>query len=300
MKLSIITPTKNSARFLDETIRSVISQQGDFDIEYILVDYCSTDGTVELVEKYIHDLENGKIAFNCRRVTMKLLSVDLSGMYRAINLGFQEATGDIFAYINSDDIYLPGAFAAMAEIFAGCEDVHWVKGITSYIDEQSTVYEHGRCYLYDDRLIGCGAYGHKLHFIQQDSVFWRSWLWKTVGGVPDELNLAGDYYLWVNFSLHASLHVFNREVSCFRRVAGQLSQQMEKYNRERDAVRERWCTGKKAERFLSLKKTVGPLLANLYYYCTFNCPPTYRVIEKNDGGLSVKKIEWHRLEPYIA
>jgi glycosyltransferase involved in cell wall biosynthesis len=300
MKLSIVTPTKNSIRFIGETIRSVISQQGDFDIEYIVVDYCSTDGTVALVEKYIRDLENGIIGFNCRRVTMKLLSVDFPGMYRAINCGFQDASGDIFAYINSDDVYLPGAFAAVEEIFTSCEEVHWIKGVTSYIDEQSRVYEHGRCYLYDNNLIGCGVYGHRLHFIQQDSVFWRSWLWKSVGGVAEELNLAGDYYLWINFSNHAALHVFDREVSCFRRVEGQLSQQMEKYYCEAEDVRGRWCAGKTADRFLSLKKIGGPVLANFYYYCKFNCPPTYRVIEKRDHTLSVKIIEWHRLEQCVA
>ncbi|MCK4824281.1 glycosyltransferase, partial [bacterium] len=140
MKFTIITPSFNSQRFIRETVESVINQKGDFAIEYIVVDNCSTDQTRQIVEEYIDLLESGKFSLKCKSVCIEFLSGKDSSMYEAIQKGFSRATGDIYAWINSDDIYLPGAFDVFQRTFLKYSEVMWLKGITSYINENSNIF----------------------------------------------------------------------------------------------------------------------------------------------------------------
>ena len=139
VKISIVTPSFNSARHIRETIQSVITQCGDFSIEYFVVDNCSTDGTKEIVEEYQHSLEKGRFQLGCNGVDLNFVSEEDKGMYDAVNKGFANANGDVFAWINADDIYLPGAFAMIAKVFDSYDDIHWVKGITSYITDKTFI-----------------------------------------------------------------------------------------------------------------------------------------------------------------
>lgn len=232
MKISIVTPSYNGARFLSEAINSVISQQGDFYIEYTIVDNCSSDGSVEILNKYEKNISKGDFDLKCRGVDFQWISEPDSGMYDAVNKGFSMATGDVYAYINTDDFYLPGAFDIIVRTFDKYPHIKWLKGITSYANEFSTLYEHGECYLYHQPWIRAGIYGREAYFIQQDSVFWRSDLWHEAGGFDVEYKLAGDYYLWVRFSQFASLYSLKALISCFRKVEGQLSCHADAYREE--------------------------------------------------------------------
>lgn len=236
MKFSIVTPTSDSGHFLSETIQSVLSQKGDFTIEYIVADNCSQDNTAEIVKSYQRMIEDKEYRIQCNGIEIKLYQGKDSGMYDAINKGFAKATGDIYAWINSDDRYLPGAFGIVARSFETYPEIKWLKGITSYINEFSALYETGQCYLYDQNWLRNGVYGREAYFVQQDSVFWRADLWKTVGGIDTRFKRAGDYSLWVNFSQHAPLYSLKAYVSCFRKVKGQLSQDVALYEKECDMI----------------------------------------------------------------
>ncbi len=232
MKFSIITPSYNSEEFIAETIESVISQEGDFHIEYIVVDNCSKDRTADIVRSYAELLQKRQYPVKCNSIKVRLLSQKDNGMYAAVNQGFSLATGDIFAWINADDVYLPQAFDVVDRVFRTYSDVKWVKGITSYIDRFSKVYEVGQCYLYDREWIRKGVYGRDAYFIQQDSVFWRSELWKAVGYIRPQIKLAGDFFLWARFAEYADLYSVKAYVSCFRKVEGQLSEHISAYKEE--------------------------------------------------------------------
>jgi glycosyltransferase involved in cell wall biosynthesis len=232
LTISIVTPSFNSVRFIQETIQSVISQSGNFCIEYIVVDNCSTDGTKDVIEQYQRLIDSGRFPLACNGVTLTLISEKDNGMYDAINKGFNYATGDVHAWLNSDDIYLPGALATISKVFENYGDIHWIKGITSYITNESSIWKAGKCLIYNKNWIASGIYGRDYYFIQQDSVFWRSWLWNKTGGINANLKRAGDYDLWIKFSEFASLVSIRAWVSCFRIVEGQISQDYDAYIRE--------------------------------------------------------------------
>lgn len=239
LKFSIVTPTFNSGTYLNQTIASVVLQQGNFDIEYIVVDNASTDNTLEIVESYRSCLDqlNNERKFGSLSITV--VSRRDNSMYEAINRGFSMASGDVFAWLNSDDIYLPGALNTVACVFTELSEVKWLKGITSYIDERGESCSSGKCYLYAQEMIRRGLYGREAYFIQQDSVFWRSSLWSSTGGVGIDFKLAGDYDLWLKFARYEPLYSVKFPVSCFRRVKGQLSEDRLAYREEQQYIKNR-------------------------------------------------------------
>lgn len=183
MKFSIVTPSYNKEKYIAETIESVVFQKGAFDIEYIIIDNCSDDDSFRIAKDYEEGISSGSITINCDSVSIKRISERDSGMYDAINKGFALASGDVHAWINADDIYLPGSFQAVSAVFHKYPDVEWLKGITSYINDESDLTQSGVCNFYNRDWLAKGIYGLDAYFVQQDSVFWRSDLWKRVGGI---------------------------------------------------------------------------------------------------------------------
>jgi glycosyltransferase involved in cell wall biosynthesis len=131
-KLTIVTPSLNQAAFLERTLRSVLDQ-GYENLEYMIVDGGSTDGSVEIIERY------------AERLAWWVSEPD-DGQTDALNKGLRRATGEIVAYINSDDYYLPGAFYAAVEAFTHT-GARWVAGAARFVDEQDNVTEVWRAEL---------------------------------------------------------------------------------------------------------------------------------------------------------
>lgn len=120
-KLSIITPSFNQAHFLEQTILSVLQQNYEA-LEFIIIDGGSTDGSLEIIRKY----EN-QLAF--------WVSEKDRGQAHALNKGLERATGEIVAYLNSDDLYLPGAFASVVDYFRDHPECDWLCGDTLMFGE---------------------------------------------------------------------------------------------------------------------------------------------------------------------
>jgi len=219
-RISIVTPSYNQGQFIEETIRSVLLQ-GYPNLEYIIIDGGSTDESVEIIRKY-----EPWLAY--------WVSEKDRGQAHGLNKGFAQTSGAIMAWINSDDLYLPGAFQAVGEIFAAYPDLVWLtSGMPSECDEQTRVvlnYASG----FSSRFFSVAGYlGHLYSsgWIQQESTFWRRELWQQGGGTIDEtMTLALDFELWSRFFCHSPLAVVQAPLGCFRFHNGQRSRAfMERY-----------------------------------------------------------------------
>jgi glycosyltransferase involved in cell wall biosynthesis len=221
LKISIITPVFNGASYLEDTILSVINQ-GYPNLEYIIIDGGSTDGSVDIIKK--HE----------KHLTYWVSEPD-KGLYHAVQKGFEKSTGDIMAWINSDDMYHKGAFSIVSELFTQFPQIEWMMGIPSTYDEK------GRTIMVDGYRQWCKANYHlgQYEWIQQESVFWKRSLWEKSGSKMDtSLKLAGDFELWMRFFRHAELYTLQALLAGFRvRRANQLSlEQMGAYRREVEKV----------------------------------------------------------------
>lgn len=259
-----MTPVYNTKQWIRETIESVLSQAGDFEIEYVIRDGKSTDGTLEIIREYHERIETETFPINCKKITMRITSEKDGGMYSAINHGFAQATGDIYSWINADDRYEPGAFARIQTAFESAPEIQWVKGTTSTINEAGEKIRPGACNLYRRTWLAQGIYGQEAYFVEQDSVFWRAGLWKTAGPIPSHLRFAGDYWLWIAFAKHAPLWSLNTPISSFRKRQGQLSKDVQAYKGEQGTIRpHRTLTAWRSRLFFSAQSRLSRLIPSI-------------------------------------
>ena len=179
-KFSIVTPVLNQSEFVEATIQSVLQQRYPL-LEYMVIDGGSKDGTQEVVSKYTDQLAYFESAKD-------------SGQADAINKGFRRATGDIYAWINADDLLLPGTLALVAGFFDENPLVDVVYGNRVVIDERGA--EIGRWALpgHSDRLLSW------LDVVPQETLFWRASAWEKVNKQVDaSFQFAMDWDLLVRF-----------------------------------------------------------------------------------------------------
>jgi len=177
--VSIITPCYNAAKFIEQTIESVLAQ--DYPrIEYIVMDAGSTDGTVEILKRYGQRVN--------QRVTW--FSQPDRGAADAINRGFALSHGEIFTYLNADDAYLPGAVSTAVRSFQG--DV--VYGNAWWIDEAGTRLAPYPVHDFDRELLAREC------FICQPASFIRREAFENIGGMDPDLTLTFDYELWMRMA----------------------------------------------------------------------------------------------------
>lgn len=205
-KISIVTAVYNGADFIEQTIKSVLEQNYP-NLEYIIVDGGSTDGTTEIIRKY-----SDKLAW--------WVSEKDDGLYSAVQKGFEHSTGEIMAWINSDDYYSKHCFKTVAEIFSENSKIEWLTGFSIHYDEKDRIIDawRSRDFTRLDFLMGDYKY------VQQESTFWRRTLWEKAGGRLAKYRLAGDFELWLRFSRYAQLYCVNSYFAGFRvRSKNQLS-----------------------------------------------------------------------------
>ncbi len=197
MLISIVTPSFNQADYLEQTIQSVLSQEYPH-LEYLIVDGGSSDGTVEIIQKY-----DARLAW--------WVSEPDKGQTDAINKGFDRAQGDILAWINSDDTYEPGAFAAAVKYLRDHPAVGMVYGDCNYINESGDVIGRFNAAQTDYPRLRRG-YTH----IPQQTMFFRAELWKQTGPLDPSFYFAMDYDLWTRIAARTEIKYLPQTWANFR------------------------------------------------------------------------------------
>lgn len=198
-KISIVTPSYNQGNFIEETIRSVLLQNY-LDIEYIIIDGGSTDSSVDIIRKY-----EPWIKF--------WVSEPDRGQTHAVNKGFSHCSGEIMAWLNSDDTYEPGTISKVAVSMAKDSSIDVLYGNLTITDENGhsvteirTVPFNSKAYLYET-----------VHIISQSAVFWRKEIFQKVGEVDENYSYAMDRDLIIRFAENnAKFHFVRHLLGTYR------------------------------------------------------------------------------------
>jgi len=197
-KISVVTPSFDQAQYIEQTIVSVLRQNYP-NFEHIIIDGGSADSTIEILRKYPH---------------LKWLSEKDNGQSDALNKGFRMASGDIIAWINSDDWYEPGVFEVIAAYFKTYPERNIVMGDCNLIDENGNIFDkvinHERGF---DEL--------KKHWVPrsiptQPAIFFRRQLIDEYGYLDETLHFAMDYDLWMRFAQQNRFYHLDRAVANYR------------------------------------------------------------------------------------
>jgi glycosyltransferase involved in cell wall biosynthesis len=203
VRISLVTPSYNQAQFIQRTIDSVLSQRGDFELDYRVIDGGSTDGTVDILKSY-----GDRLSWVSERDR---------GQVEAINKGLTKATGDIVGWLNSDDVLLPGALAKVAAAFRENPQAEWLHGRCLIIDENDqevrrwiSAYKHYR------------SRHHSLktflteNYVSQMTVFWRRSIQDEVGYLDPDIRYAFDYDLILRLAHRSEPLYIEDPIACFR------------------------------------------------------------------------------------
>lgn len=226
LTVSIVTPSFNQGRFLDETIQSVLGP-GLAGLQYVVIDGGSTDDSPAILRRY-----GNRLAYWC--------SEPDGGQYDAINKGFALTTGEVMGWLNSDDMYTPWALSIVAEIFETFPEVEWLT--TLFPLRWDARGRAVRCSRRDGFSHAAFLLGENLPvgqwyapgWLQQESTFWRRSLWERSGGKLDtRWEIAADFDLWRRFFQHAELYAVDTPLAGFRQHGDQKTgHSKEQYQRE--------------------------------------------------------------------
>lgn len=205
-KISIITPSFNQARFIERTIKSVVTQNYP-NIEYIIKDAGSKDDSLEIIKKYA----------KLYPTIIKWISKKDKGQSDGINQGIKMSTGEIIAFLNSDDAYLPGTFKKIAKEFKENNEIMWISGRCRLMDENDKNISSW-IKKYKDFLLNRYSYSSLLiqNYISQPSTFWRYKIIKEIGFFNNNRNYAMDYDYWLRIGKKYKLKTIKEDLAVFR------------------------------------------------------------------------------------
>jgi glycosyltransferase involved in cell wall biosynthesis len=195
MRISIVTPSFNQGRYLGRTIESVLAQ-GYPDLEHIVVDGMSHDETPQVLARSPH---------------LRVIREPDRGQADAINKGFRLATGDVLAFLNSDDLLAPGALHRVVREIDPERGRHVVMGRCRFIDEDDrpTGLEHPSQFV-SHRRVWQG------YTLPQPAIFWTRQVWQRCGPLDPDERLVLDYDLFCRFSRHYRFHAIDQVLACYR------------------------------------------------------------------------------------
>ncbi len=219
-RITVVTPSFNQARYVEQTIRSVLDQNYP-NLEYIVIDGGSTDESPEIIQRY-----GSRLAY--------WVSEKDRGQTHAINKGMERATGEIRAYLNSDDLYLPGTLQRIAQAYLENPGADLFHGKCRIIDaDGSTVGQRtASIYAFEEVVDLWGVWWKRRNFVQPE-VFWTRRIAEKIGPFREELYYVMDYEYWARMLLAgADVCTLDCELSCFRLTPTQKSAASEGSARE--------------------------------------------------------------------
>jgi glycosyltransferase involved in cell wall biosynthesis len=222
-RITLVTAVFNGERYLEETIRSVL-QQGYPNLEYIVVDDGSSDGTVEIIRKYERELTYW-------------FSQKNQGLYGALNAGFARSSGEVMGWLNANDKFHTGGLSVVGSVFSAFAQVEWITGRATMFNDAGMTIEVQDVPRWSRGRFLAGANRH----IQQESTFWRRGLWERAGGaLSTEYRAEGDFELWTRFFRHATIYPVDSLIGGWRYHADSLSHaDVSKYDRRCDEIVEK-------------------------------------------------------------
>jgi len=202
-RISIVMPSFNQAEYVGRAIDSVQSQEGNFELEHIVIDGGSTDGTLDVLKRYGD--------------AVRWVSEPDEGQADALNKGLAVATGEIVGWLNSDDLYEPGALATVAGIFDSEPQTQWLYGKVRIIDPDDREIRRWIKW-YKDLRMRRYRYTKLIaeNWICQMGVFWRRSAGERVGAFRKDLRYAMDYDYWLRLGAHWPGRFVDRYLAAFR------------------------------------------------------------------------------------
>lgn len=221
----IVIPHLGLNSYLVRCLRSVVHQEGEFSVHVHVQDGGSPLNTVEQLRVF----ENEFSSVN-RFVTVAVQ--EDSGPAQAVNRGLNRVNANMVTWLGADDILLPGALQAVFSLVRDFPEIDWVTGVPQVIDESGVAFSIDgplgfprppvgwprealkRGWFYDSYNFGA---------LQQEGTFWKKDLWRSVGGLDEDLKLAFDFSLWTKFAEYSELVQVSMPLAAFRRRKSQLS-----------------------------------------------------------------------------
>ncbi len=206
-KISIVTPSYQQGHFLEWTMRSVL-EQGYPNLEYVVMDGGSKDGTRDIIERYQDRLTYWESARD-------------AGQADAVVRGFEHTSGEIMAYLNSDDLLAPGALDFVARFMTEHPEVDAIYSHRVFIDEDNIVTRYWILPQHHSWMM------QRWDYIPQETCFWRRRIYEKVGGIDKSFQFALDYDLFVRFMREGRMERVNRFLGAFREHASSKTTQQE-------------------------------------------------------------------------
>ena len=270
-RITIVTPSFNQAKYLGETIKSII-EQDYHNLEYIIIDGGSTDGSLDIIKQY-----KDQLSYWCSKKDR--------GQSDAIMNGFNRATGELFAWVNSDDVLLPGCLSAIAECYLQEKKPEIVTGNVVYIDEQGKITRYIRVPRQSRFFFFRGIW-----HVPAPTTFFKALLFRESGGLNLNYHLCMDLDIWIKMMKKGARVV---HIPCYlgayrwhkkSKTVKYHSRQTRVLNEERiDILREN-ITGFSIRKVLFWRK-----IYKLYQVINFNYLRGYL------SCYSVKGMEWWRV-----
>jgi glycosyltransferase involved in cell wall biosynthesis len=209
-RVSIVTPSFNQGPFLAETIESVLAQEGDFFIDYIISDGGSTDDSVRVIEKYDELLKSGRWPIKCRGIDYRWWSRKDDGQADAVNQGMAAARGEIIGWVNSDDIFEPGALGEACAFFVAHPEIDLIYGRGAHIAEDGGFLEWYPTEPFDSKRLLQTCY------ICQPAAFFRRLVVERLGPLNVQLHYCLDYEYWLRAAEAVSIAYLEKHLASVR------------------------------------------------------------------------------------